>query len=136
MEDVFKRFLILFCIAWLSACQTSKFLNQSADDHDTYACVIEDEACGLKFKDGDGIVYVVESLGDGRYSVTGNVDIHWLSTGTFQYVTFYILFMNDERVVYEKKLKTRRKASFDFEFETDISVRASTIEDLLLWNRS
>ena len=123
------------CIS-VSACQYSRYLGSKAEQHQRLACQIKTELCGVEYKNGDHVYYEVNKGSDNTYHVKGEVKIHWISKGVSEYVTFYVLFMDAEKVIYERKIKTRRKSTFEFDFQLDKEIKTSTIAKLTLWERT
>jgi hypothetical protein len=130
-------FILVVIFLALSACQSTRFLNQDAQDFQRLACVVEKESCGVHWESGDYIYYDVRQNENGSYRVDGTAHVHWISKGVSEYITFYILFMDDSNVVYEKRIKTRRKASFSFDFElSGKSVVTSSLHKIQFWERT
>lgn len=134
-----NRFVSMFAFIStlvLAGC-SGLYVGKQTSEFQKFSCVIEEDLCGIRWNDDSHILYEVISLGENRYKVSGEVDYQVQKLHTRQFVSFYLLLMSADKVVYEKKIKTfGTKYKIDFEVELDEPVIESTIEKLTLWNRS
>ena len=95
----------------------------------------EEVECGVG-EDEQYIQYTVKKVGKLRYEVEGKLNFDWLSQGSSRWVEFYFLFMNEDKVIAEKKIKTiSTSASFSFEIETTEPPTMTSFTNLKLWTR-
>ena len=125
---VVKTSLFIFFCILLTACGSRLFINKPAENFQQLSCVIKTEICGVRYQNGGSIKYDVKELADLNYHVTGKVDIDWISTGKRKFAIFYVIFMDEDKVIHEERIRTySNHASFDFEFETKTPVLTSTL---------
>lgn len=130
---------IFLSIAWIcSACTSflTQFVGDPAQDFQGTLCPLE-EYCGIQLTEGY-ILYTVSPMpGSNRYQVTGELDLEWDAWESDQWIEFYLLFLDAQKVVHEKKVKTlSSKSGFDFGVEIDTPVEASAVTKIFLWTRS
>lgn len=134
-NNSFKILILALLSVTLTGCLT-KFVNKPTEDFEKYSCAIKEELCGAG-ADDKKLHYTVKEIAPNEYRVEGEVKFRWLSQGSRKWIEFYILFMDDEKVLHEKKIKTSgRNASFDFSVELDKKPTMTTFTDLKLWTAS
>lgn len=120
------KFIISLSLFFLlTACATNKYINQSADQYAYLSCEInQEDDCGIMYgkngKDGN-LQYKVEALGNNKYAVKGIVQLDPRVVGGMNpKIIFYVLFMDENKVIAERKVQTGTKhAGFDFELEIE-----------------
>ncbi len=102
-----------------------------------FSCFIEEEVCGLTWQNDSHIVYKVIDQGNNTYRVVGEVDYNVKYSAIRNFVTFYILFMDEDRVVHEHHIKTYSKnKDIDFTVELEQPISTTTIHSLRLMVRT
>lgn len=120
-----KFLVVLMTTLFLTACVTNKYVNTTAKTYDRLSCDIsQEDDCGIIYgKDGeDGFLrYQVVAKGNNVYSVEGKVDLDMDIVGGMKpKIIFYVLFMDDDQVIAERKVTTGTKQSnFNFELKID-----------------
>ena len=129
---MYKLIISLFIIL-LAGCATNKFTGQASGKYEHLTCALKDGPCRINYGDDGYISYSVEEIGFNKYNIKGNVDINMeVVGGMHPTISFYVLFMDDQIVQFERKVKTgTRKATFDFEIETKHPIQKSTIQKVL-----
>ncbi len=127
---------VCFFITVLSGCGTRAFIDRPAANFQDYSCEVGKEKCGVRYKNGGVIQYDVVEEQEGQYRVEGSVDVDWQSTSAIKFLTFYVIFMDEEKVLYEYRIKTSTKQAFGFEFETEKPILTSTLANIRWMVRS
>ncbi|WP_020409895.1 hypothetical protein [Hahella ganghwensis] len=134
-STIIKTLSVLVLLLTISACTTNRYVNSPAEDHERFRCAIEEDICGIQFSVGH-VAYKVHKIADNKYRTVGEVRFNPDATGDL-HVTFYMLFMDDKQVVFERRVKTATAdGTFDFEVETPKPVTASTLANVRLMIRS
>ncbi len=126
--------LVLFVVIFsLFGCASNKYVGVAANNYAGLSCALDAMPCRINFSKEGYISYQVTEIAPNKYRVTGNVDLYMeIVGGMYPRISFYILFMDDTEVKFERKLKTgTRKATFDFEFETTAPINKTTIENVI-----
>ncbi len=124
-----------FLLSVLSGCASNRYVNAPAKDHEEFSCAITEEVCGIQFGIGH-VAYKVNKIGENKYHTIGEVRFDQDATGDL-HVTFYLLFMDKEKVVFERRVKTATADGvFEFDVETPTPVKTSTLENVRLMIRS
>ena len=121
----------------LSACSTRNYIGHAAQDYQEFSCFIEEEVCGLTWQNDSHIVYRVIDQGNNTYRVIGEVDYNIKYSAKRDFVSFYCLFMNNDEVIHEHRIKTfGRDKDIDFTVELEQPITTTTIHGLKLWVRT
>lgn len=127
----------LLSALFTTACATGNFVGQAAVDFQDFSCFIEEEICGLSWQNDSFIAYTVEETEPQNYQITGKVEYNPSTRGIRDFVSFYILFMDENGVIAEKRVKTYGSArDIDFSISTDKPVTMTTVHSLKLWVRT
>ncbi|OZG74700.1 hypothetical protein BTA51_06885 [Hahella sp. CCB-MM4] len=119
----------------LSGCATNRYVNAPVKDHEKFSCAITEKVCGIQFSIGH-VAYRVNKIGENKYHTVGEVRFDPEATGEL-HVTFYLLFMDEEKVIFERRVKTATADGvFEFDVETPTPVATSTLENVRLMIRS
>jgi hypothetical protein len=134
---MYKLILCLLVIL-LVGCATNKFTGKASGKYEELTCTLKEKPCRINYGDVGHISYSVEEIGFNKYKVKGSVDLNMKVVGGMQAKTsFYVLFMDDNFVQLERKVKTgTRKATFEFEVETQKTIKKSTVQNVLFHTRS
>lgn len=134
---MYRLFLSLLILG-ISGCATNKFIGNSSEQYERLTCTLEEEICRINYTDSGYISYTIEQLYSNTYRVKGDVDIYMdVVGGMHPRVSFFVLFMDDESVQFERRVKTgTRKAGFEFDIETDRPILKTTIQKVLFHTRS
>ena len=127
------KLILSFLFISLAACSTNKFIGHTSDKYDRLSCNLDEIPCRINFSNDSYISYTVEEVGPNTYKVKGNVDFYiQVVGGMYPKVSFYVLFMDENQVQFERRVKTgTRKATFEFEVETKTPISKTTIEKVL-----
>ena len=129
---MYKLILSLLVIL-LVGCATNKFTGKVSGQYEKLTCSLKEKPCRINYGDVGYISYSVEKVGLNIYNVKGNADLDMkIVGGMHPKISFYVLFMDDGIVQFEKKIKTgTRKATFDFEVGTEHPIDKTAIHHVL-----
>lgn len=113
------------------------FCWKPASEFANLSCDISEE-CGYTYGDDGYIVYTVTETGPNTYLISGKVDLHMqVVGGMYPKLSFYVIFMDDEMVQHERRVRTgTTKATFEFETTVPKPVSKTTIEKMVYMTRS
>ena len=129
--------VILFAfITLLSGCALSRYVDRPVAEFSELSCPIQETRCGVGNSE-HYIVYSVKELAPNHYRAEGQVNVEWVSTGSKKWVEFYLLFMDKERVIEERRLKViPEEGTFRIDVKTETPVVDTSLESIKFWTRS
>ena len=128
------KFLFLSLVILIfTACTSNLYVGQNTKNFQRLSCSIKTDVCRINYTNDGYIEYSVKEVSDNMYEVSGNVDLNMnVVGGMYPKLSFYIIFMDNESVVFEKRVRTgTRKATFDFEVTTPKPITETSIEKML-----
>jgi len=125
------KLILGLSVILLIGCATNNFIGKASVKYEKLTCALEESPCRINYADDGYISYSVEEIGVNTYKVKGNLDFDMNVVGAMHpKISFYVLFMDNEIVQFERKVKTgTRKATFDFEIETKKPIEKTTIQN-------